>query len=119
MNQDTILLAVASYFDITPSEIIGKSQSQRHAFPRQISIYLCRTILKLSFTQIGKIFSRDHSTAVTAVKQIKTKLENRDKELQEALKQIEAIAVASLDKEAAIPDALTNDRNSDHYFIKS
>lgn len=119
LNKDTILLAVASYFDIDPSEIIGKSQSQRHTFPRQISIYLCRTILKLSFTQIGRIFSRDHSTAVTAVKQIKTKLENRDKELQETLKQIEAIAVASLDKEVTIPDVLTNDRNSDHYFIKS
>ena len=119
LNKDTILLAVASYFDITSTEIIGKSQSQRHTFPRQISIYLCRTILKLSFTQIGKIFSRDHSTAVTAVKQIKTKLENKDKELQDALKQIEAIAMASLDKEVTIPDVLTNDRNSDHYFIKS
>ncbi len=119
LNKDTILSAVAAYFDMDPAEIIGKSQSQRHTFPRQISIYLCRVLLKLPFTQIGKIFSRDHSTAVTAVKQIKIKLENRDKELQEALKQIEAIAVASLDREAAIPGVLTNDRNSDHYFIKS
>ena len=119
LNTDTILSAVKSYFDIAPTEIIGKSQSQRHTFPRQISIYLCRILLKLSFTQIGKIFSRDHSTAVTAVKQIKIKLEKRDKELQEALKQIEIIAMASLDKEVAIPGILTNDRNSDHYFIKS
>ena len=119
LNTDTILSAVASYFDIAPTEIIGKSQSQRHTFPRQISIYLCRILLKLSFIQIGKIFSRDHSTAVTAVKQIKIKLEKRDKELQEALKQIEIIAMASLDKEVAIPGILTNDRNSDHYFIKS
>ncbi|MDR2539729.1 MAG: ATP-binding protein [Chlamydiales bacterium] len=107
LNKDIVLSAVASYFDIDPSEITGKSQSQRHTFPRQISIYLCRTLLKLSFTQIGRIFSRDHSTAVTAVKQIKVKLENRDKELQEALKQIETIAVASLNKEVSIPDALT------------
>lgn len=119
LNKDTILSAVASYFDIDPAEIIGKSQSQRHTFPRQISIYLCRVLLKLSFTQIGKVFSRDHSTAVTAVKQIKIKLENRDKELQEILKQIEATAVASLDREVTIPSVLVNGRNSDHYSIKS
>ena len=113
LNKDNILLAVASYFDLDAAEIIGKSQSQRHTFPRQISIYLCRVLLKLSFTQIGKIFSRDHSTAVTAVKQIKSRIENRDKELKDALQQIEAIAIASLDKEVAIPGALASDRNSD------
>lgn len=114
LNKDSILSAVASYFDLDTVEIIGKSQSQRHTFPRQISIYLCRVLLKLPFTQIGKIFSRDHSTAVTAVKQIKIKLENRDRELQDALQQIEAIALSSLDKEAAIPSILANDRNRDY-----
>lgn len=62
-----LLDIVASYFDITLDELLGKSREQRLAFPRQIVMYLLRHEAKCSFPAIGDhLGGRDHTTAMHA-----------------------------------------------------
>lgn len=70
ITADYIIDQIAQYFDISAEEILGKSQSRECVLPRQISMYFCREFLKLPYMKIGHIFSRDHSTVMSSVKQI-------------------------------------------------
>ena len=68
---------VAKYFSIDPKDIAGAKRSADVVFPRQIAMYLCRTVPQLSLPQIGKDFgNRDHTTVMHACNKI-------DKEIKE------------------------------------
>ncbi len=85
LNPDKIIRAVADFYGIRVDDILGKSQSHDCALPRQIAMHLCRQELEMPFLKIGKIFSRDHSTVMSSVKQIQNKIETQDKEICSAL----------------------------------
>lgn len=80
ITAEKIISATAEAFEINPSDMLGRSQSQNLSLPRQIAMYLCRKKLALPFTKIAHIFSRDHSTVMTSVKTIEKKM----KELESA-----------------------------------
>lgn len=65
-----IIVHVAHHFSLDQGEIIGKSQRRDLALPRQLSMYFCRTLLKMPFVAIGDVFSRDHSTVMSSIKNI-------------------------------------------------
>lgn len=68
---------VAKYFNIDVKDIAGAKRSNDIVFPRQIAMYLCRTVPQLSLPQIGKDFgNRDHTTVMHACNKI-------DKEIKE------------------------------------
>ena len=58
---------VAEYFGLTHKDLRGKRRTKAVAFPRQVAMYLIRNSLELSFPEIGKIFSKHHSTVMYAV----------------------------------------------------
>lgn len=70
---ERILGEIADYFGVQVEDILGKSQSRECALPRQISMYFCRQHLNMPYMKIGRIFSRDHSTVMSSVKQIEKK----------------------------------------------
>ncbi len=71
--QDT----VARYFNINAKDLRGSKRTNDIAFPRQIAMYLCRTVAQMSLPQIGKDFGkRDHTTVMHAC----TKVEQEIKE---------------------------------------
>ncbi len=76
LTSDVILKAVAAHFDIHLADLQGRSQTQDHATPRQIAMYLCRKQLNLPYMKIADLFSRDHSTVMTSVKIIDKKLQD-------------------------------------------
>ncbi len=78
ITPEKILQSVSSFYGVRVSEITGKSQSQECSLPRQMTMYLCREELNMPFLKIGHIFSRDHSTVMTAIKQITKKIEMGD-----------------------------------------
>jgi chromosomal replication initiator protein len=80
-----IVQKTAHFFGIRIEDILGKAQTQECVLPRQISMYLCRNRLYLSFSQIGRFFSRDHSTVMSSVKQIQEMMDIRDAELSSSL----------------------------------
>jgi chromosomal replication initiator protein len=89
LNDQKIILTVAAFYEISSEELLGKSHAHEYAFPRQIAMYLCRTQLNLPFMKIGQIFSRDHSTVMTSVKQIQSQKAQGDHELIRALTEIQ------------------------------
>jgi chromosomal replication initiator protein len=80
INPEKIIRATADYYGMRVDDLLGKSRAQECATPRQMAIYLCRLQLRLPFLKIGEIFSRDHSTIMTSVKQVEKKIHEQDKE---------------------------------------
>jgi chromosomal replication initiator protein len=86
---ENIQKTVASYHNISVSDIRSSKKLKIYAIPRQIAMYLCRTMTTSSFPEIGEKFGgKDHSTVIHACRQIEKKLsENREiKNVVETLK---------------------------------
>jgi chromosomal replication initiator protein len=62
-----IIRFVAQHYGIRVADLKGRSNRRSIALPRQVAMYLIREILELSFPEIGKIFTKHHSTAMYAV----------------------------------------------------
>ncbi|MBI3211998.1 MAG: ATP-binding protein [Simkania negevensis] len=86
-----ILAHVADVLTIKKEEILGRGQSKETTFARHISIYLCRKKLSLSYLEIGRLFSRDHSTAIAAVKEISSKIASEDKKTLQVLYKLDQL----------------------------
>ena len=77
LSIDYIQEVVAKYFNIEKKDLISTKKSNDIAHPRQIAMYLCRTLAQMSFPKIGADFgNRDHTTVMHAV----TKIEKEIKE---------------------------------------
>jgi len=90
LSPEVVLKIVADTFSLKPLEILGRSQIQKHCTARQIGMYFLRVTLKLPFTKIGKIFSRDHSTVISSTQAVQKKLEKQHEQISLAVKSIEA-----------------------------
>jgi chromosomal replication initiator protein len=62
-----IIRFVAQHYGIRVADLKGRSNRRSIALPRQVAMYLIRDILGLSFPEIGRIFSKHHSTVMYAV----------------------------------------------------
>ena len=71
---------VAEHFQISVEDIRSKKRSSNISFPRQIAMYLCRTMTSESFPKIGIEFGgKDHSTVMHSVEKIEKDMkENKD-----------------------------------------
>ena len=83
-----IVKAIASHFGIKSEDLLGKSQMREFAFPRQVAMYACREKLKMPFQKIGELFGRDHSTVMTSVKQIQKGVEEKKRDLLDAMRSL-------------------------------
>ena len=74
-----IQTVVCDYFKITLDDIKGKKRSQNINYPRQVAIYLCRTLANESFPKIGTYFGgRDHSTIMSSYRKIEDDLKENE-----------------------------------------
>lgn len=69
-----IMQAVANFYCIPVEQITSNKRSKDTVQPRQVSMYLVRNLLGYSLPEIGKIFSRDHSTVLHAIDKIKNQM---------------------------------------------
>lgn len=66
-----IIKFVARHYGLKVSEIKSRNNSKHIAFPRQVAMYLCKHLTKLSYPDIGKQFNnKHHSTVMHSVKKI-------------------------------------------------
>jgi len=71
-----IIKAVASFYEIAPTDLLGRSRKKEVVEPRQIAIYLLRDMLDMSYPYIAeKMGKRDHTTAIYAYEKISQVLE--------------------------------------------
>ncbi len=70
-----ILNVVASYYNLSVSQITGKIKTGQIVNARHISIYLIRNILDIPLKQIGEAFSnRDHTTIMHSLDKVEQML---------------------------------------------
>ena len=64
VTPDKIKTTVCHKFNLKISEIDSSKRTNKVAYPRQIAMYLCRTMTDYSYTQIGNYFGGRHYTTV-------------------------------------------------------
>lgn len=68
---EEIIKTVADHFKISVKDILSRKKTRNIVFPRQIAMYLSRTITEESFPEIGNKFGgKDHATVMHACKKI-------------------------------------------------
>ncbi len=83
--------SVCKYFNITQKDLQSSQRSNDITYPRQIGMYLCRSLTNESFPKIGDAFGkRDHTTVMHAFKKIEKDIKNNQntKLIVESLKKI-------------------------------
>ncbi|MGI6118877.1 MAG: chromosomal replication initiator protein DnaA [Bilifractor sp.] len=71
VTPDYILDAVAEQYNITVENLKSNNRSKAIAYPRQVAMYLIRTILNTNYRDIGVLLGdRDHSTVMHGVDKI-------------------------------------------------
>jgi len=83
ISAESIMDTVSKYFNVPIETLKSSNRSNDIAFPRQISMYLCRILTPLSFPQIGDALGgRDHSTILHGFRKIESGIkENTDTRL--------------------------------------
>ena len=75
ISAEFIQETVGKYFNVNPKDLKGSKRSNDITFPRQIAMYLCRTVANMSLPQIGKDFGkRDHTTVMHACNKIEQEI---------------------------------------------
>ena len=66
-----IIQAVADHFEISESDLLSKKRSQDIVIPRQIAMYLCRSLTDDSLSHIGELLGKkDHTTIIHGCEKI-------------------------------------------------
>lgn len=67
---------IADYYKVRVSELIGRRRTANIVLPRQVAMYICRTLTSEPLKLIGDAFGgRDHGTVIHACKQIEHLME--------------------------------------------
>lgn len=67
---DVIQKTVAEFFDVRISDMTSKRRMQTVVVPRQVAMYLSRTLTSRSLPAIGDAFSKNHATVLHACRLI-------------------------------------------------
>ncbi|MGH9844445.1 MAG: chromosomal replication initiator protein DnaA [Blastocatellia bacterium] len=61
---ETIQKVVADFYNLKVADLKSKSNTRTIVFPRQVAMYLCKTLTKSSLPEIGREFGDKHHTTV-------------------------------------------------------
>lgn len=84
---------VARFYRVPLAEIDAKRRLEATIRPRQVAMYLCKTLTSRSLPHIGSRFGRDHTTILHAVRKIE-RLRKDDIRLDAELRELERRIVA-------------------------
>ena len=93
LSEQKIINVVADYYNLTPSQLVGKTRTGQIALARHIAMYLIRINIDVPLTKIGNAFGgRDHTTVMNGIAKVENMLKTDDAlkaviaELQKRLK---------------------------------
>jgi chromosomal replication initiator protein len=87
---DAIQKAVAEHFDVRLADMTSRRRPASIAFPRQVAMFLSRSLTKGSLMEIGEAFGgRDHGTVIHACKKVGEKIDG-EPGIKETIARIEA-----------------------------
>ena len=64
------LEAVARWFDVSVKAILGNSRLTSIARARHVAMYLLYKHTQMSYPEVGKLFDRDHTSVLHAVRRV-------------------------------------------------
>jgi len=77
VSVDKIQEVVARHYHVELHDMKSKRRTDAIAFPRQIAMYLARTLTEMSTTQIGECFGgKDHTTVMHGSNKVKARVES-------------------------------------------
>lgn len=68
-----IIRFVAQHYGVRVADLKGRTGRSSVSLPRHVAMYLIRNLLDISYPEIGKIFSKHHSSIMYAVETIEKK----------------------------------------------
>jgi len=69
--------SVADHYSLKVAELKSKNNSKSVAMPRQIAMYLCKTLTNASLPEIGKSFGgKHHSTVIHSIRKVEAMRQN-------------------------------------------
>lgn len=75
VDANQIIKCVANYFDITVADLVGRSRKKELVEPRQITMFILRDVLDLSYPFIGdKLGKRDHTTVIYSCEKVEQEI---------------------------------------------
>lgn len=86
--------AVEQYYGVSHAELVGRKRNANITYARQVAIYLCRTMIDIPFSTIGKEFNRDHSTIMYSYNAV----EQKTKESRQVNEELEILRQNILDQ---------------------
>jgi len=71
LSIEIIQKVVADFYSLSSNDLKGRKRNQKIAYPRQLSMYICREMTDFSTTEIGEAFGgRDHTTVMHSIDKI-------------------------------------------------
>ncbi len=88
LTTEKIANVVCDYFSLNIHDVCGPKRNREFVYARDISIFLCRDMIKeITQAKIGEFFNRDHATVINSCKKIETNMK-MEKDLSEHIKNI-------------------------------
>ena len=88
LSCELIMNVTANYYNVTVNDLKSRKRSQDIVQPRQVSMYLCRNLLNMTYKDIGMDFGKkNHATVMHACDRIKEELDSNI-ELENSIKEI-------------------------------
>jgi chromosomal replication initiator protein len=82
---DMIQKSVADYYQLKVVDMRARNNSKSVALPRQIAMYLCKTLTHASLPEIGRSFGgKHHSTVIHSIRKIET-LRKKDRDFNNVI----------------------------------
>ncbi len=75
---EMIIREVSRYYCVPVEKLRGNGRSKETVIPRQVSMYLIREMTDYSLPEIGKVFSRDHTTVLHSINKIESYLKDNN-----------------------------------------
>lgn len=80
VTPDMIIKIVSEHFGVTINDLTSKKKNQEIVYPRQMCMYLCRTLTDVALTLIGKkLGNRDHTTVIHGYDKIQKEIDENEK----------------------------------------
>jgi len=71
VRPEDIIRIVSETCAVPQEDILGQGRRREVAWARQVAMYLCRKLLRLSYPELGRLFGgRDHTTALYACRKV-------------------------------------------------
>ena len=83
VTMDEIMKKICHYYNVRMSDLLSPKRSRNIARPRQMAMFLAKSLTSRSYPEIGKRFgNRDHTTVMHAVRKIE-ELKSQDSQVSE------------------------------------